>query len=145
MSIWADLQDRCSGEVTRKEDDILIYHKPDKESQTLTEDTYNDFKFKIESNGAYPVVTIFPPNVVSCFAGASVAVLKIDGHFYELSRKVNFGQTKFIYEFNKEKDYVYGEAEKRHWTLPDLIDISKKFIDEIIDSERVFVYDMNKS
>lgn len=147
MSVWADLHSRGIGETSSEEEWSQIYHKRDTERTILVEKEYKDFKYKIVSDGKYPVLSIQAPNNISCFSGYGEIYLKIekDKEDYCIERYVNFGVTKFIYSFNKEGDYVYGKQDGHMYSVQEMETYAEKIIDKIIQCESEFVNDMDKS
>jgi hypothetical protein len=147
MSIWSDIEDRSSGEVHREEEIAQIYYIPEEENSLLEEKKYKDFLYKISTNGYCPTLTIQTQTNISCFSGCGLIYLKIDGKEYPIERNVNFGMTKFIYKFDKEGDYTYGDKDesKQKYTLNNVEAYAEMFINEIIQTEYEFVKNMDKS
>lgn len=141
MSTWGDLRRRSSGEQITKEDFAQIYHDNDsakKPVETIEEKDYKGYHYMILSFGNYPILDIRVKSSISVFSGHNLVVLKFDdGSRYELDRMfLNGNETKFLYEFNKYGDFIYGGDESGHkYSIQEVEKYAEMFIDKIIESE----------
>lgn len=142
MSVWGDLRRRSSGEVLSREDIGIFYYDNDsakKSIDVIEEKEYKSFSYMICSNGDYPILDIRTEGYgLSVFSSYNLVILKFpDGEKYELNRSIIDEKiTKYIYEFNKDGDYIYSEDNDGHkYTVKEVRQYAEKFIDKILQCE----------
>lgn len=142
MTTWGDMRKKSAGETISKEDFIRIYHDNDsakKPLETIEEKDYKGYHYMILSFGDYPILDIRVKSPISIFSGHNLVVLKFDdGSRYELDRIfLNVNETKFLYQFNKDGDFIYGGDESGHkYSVQEVEKYAEMFIDKIIDCEK---------
>jgi hypothetical protein len=146
MSAWDDIRERGGGDQVRKEDIAVFYYDNDsakKPLETIEEKDYKGYHYMILTFGCYPILDIRVKSQISIFSGYNLVILKFDdGSRYELDRFfLNGNETKFLYEFNKDGDYVNNNSYKRctdeghKYTVREIESYAEKFIDKIIECE----------
>lgn len=147
MGVWGGMLNRSTGDALSKEEITKIYYDNDSKKKpivTVEEDEYRGYKFMICTFGDYPILDIrVKSEKISIFSGYSLVVLKCDnGKHYELDRMTLSGdETKFIYEFNKDGDYIHSSSydrcteEGHKYSVQEVERYAKMFIDKIIENE----------
>lgn len=143
MSTWGDMIKRAEGENIKDEEFSLIYYDNDsakKPIETVKEGKYKSFNYTICTAGDYPILDIRTDGYgLSVFSGYNLVVLKFpDGKWFELDRSVlNKEVTKYLYEFNKEGDYIHSKRNEdgHKYTVQEVEKYAEMFIDKIIQCE----------
>ena len=147
MTAWGDMMKRGAGEGIRGEDFSQIYYDNDsakKPIEVVEEKEYKSFSYFICTNGDYPILDIRTDGYgISVFSGYSMVVLEFpDIGSYELKRELlNGNETKYLYEFNKNGDYIHNtenqtkDGDGHKYTVKELEEYAEKFIDRIIECE----------
>jgi len=140
MSLWTDLQNKSIGKNIRKEDLADIYY-PDGEGKiTLKSGEYRSAEYKIITDGLAPGVYIkFNKRTLAPFVGTSIIILNLNNKEYRLFNDANLHNTSIVYVFDKPGDYVTNQQEGKKYTVNELENISKQFIDELIKCENEFI------
>jgi hypothetical protein len=141
MSFWGDVHKRSRGDEIRKEEFARIYfdcNSPKREVIIADEGDYEGYHYTVSTAGDYPVVCIETESKISFFSGADIARLKLDDKEYDLYRHQMNGTTRFCYDFNKEGDYVHNQADGHVYTVNEVVDYAKQFIDKIINCDHDF-------
>ena len=145
MSVWGNILDRGAGETIRKENFTVIYYDNDTSKKpivTVEEKEYEDFRYMVLTTGDYPILDIRTKTGISVFSGYNRVILKFeDGVRFELDRIVVNGETKFLYEFNKEGDYNHSKPSEggQKYSLQKLEIYAEMFIDKIIECEKKLI------
>ena len=142
MSIWGDMRRKSSGDAITKEDFSLIYYDNDSAKKplvTLEEKEYKGYKYMIITCGDFPILDIrVSGHGISVFSGHNLVILKFDdGRQFELDRiLLNGNETKYVYDFNKDGDYIYSKDNDGHkYTVKEVRQYAEKFIDKILQCE----------
>lgn len=150
MSAWGDMMKRGAGENIRGEDFSQIYYDNDSAKKPIVvveEKEYKDYQYKILTTGDYPSLDIrVRSENTEVFGGYSLVVLKFPDKSYELDRMINPspGQVRYVYTFNKDGDYIHNtenqskDGEGHKYTVQELEEYAKKFIDKIIQCDVEF-------
>lgn len=147
MSIWGDMRRKSSGDVITKEDFSLIYYDNDSAKKplvTLEEKEYKGYKYMVITCGDFPILDIrVSGHGISVFSGHNLVILKFDdGRQFELDRiLLNGNETKYVYDFNKDGDYIHSSAydrcteEGHKYSVQEVEKYAEMFIDKLIESE----------
>ena len=145
MSLWAEIQNQAAGNL--KDEELALIYKYNEETeypQMLDSGEYKNCKYTVNTNGYYPFIEIkMDPKFdrFSKFAGAGSVVFGSGKDKVEISRRFESGVgTFFTYAFNKEGDYSGGENGGRKYSIQEMMDIAKKFIDIILETELDITY-----
>ena len=139
MSIWSDIEDRSSGDIIRGEDFHQVYPGNLPEKNLIEDDKYKDQEYMIFTNGSYPYIIVNIDRLLSAFAGAGI--VKIDdknGNEMTLKRKFGGQLSRYIFELNRDEDFVLDDHNGKIYTLDVLRDIAKDIIDQILKYEDDF-------
>ena len=147
MSVWGKILDRGAGESISKEEFTRVYYDNDNAKKplvTLEENEYKGYKYMILTAGDYPILDIrVKDNGISVFSGHNLVILKFDdGQRFELDRfLLNGNETKYLYEFNKDGDYIHSSSydrcteEGHKYSVQEVNEYAKMFINKLIECE----------
>lgn len=145
MSVFDDIIQRSKTGISRTEDYAKIYFSPPdyKDITVLADEDYKDFHFVIETCGTSPRTRIlYKDDGISIHAGESdITLPDRNGENKKLHRKYRV----VSYTYNKEGDCINNiKGHSGHkYTLKELLDDAKAFIDALIDQESKITDYMN--
>jgi hypothetical protein len=136
MSLWADLEDRSSGDTVRSEDFGKVYSGDIPDKNLLEDGKYKDQTYMIFTNGKYPYIVISIDRSLSVFAGAGIVKIDDkDGNMLSLKRSFDREHSKYTLELNGDGDFILGDHKGKVYTVETLQDIAKDIIDQILKYE----------
>ena len=127
MSLWADLEDRSSGDIVRSEDFGKVYPGDIPDENLLEDGEYKNQTYMIFTNGKYPYIVISIDRSLSVFAGAGV--VKIDdknGNMLSLKRSFDREHSKYTLELNGDGDFILGDHKGKVYNYEILCDGSRR-------------------
>ena len=132
MSIWSDMEDRSAGISLSKEDYNLLYGGG--VLKQIHKDTYRNMNYEIIAR-KFPCIEIISKLDISIFSGSKHIILCDEKKTYELERDYMFNSVHFLYECNKEGDYIPDVQDGHLYSLDELKSLAEKLIDLILKAE----------
>lgn len=145
MGIIRDIAKRDLTGETRKEESCLLYSYDINVGIDIESGEYKNMRWAIGTCGECPYVCIDCPALPSVFAGMSQVCLPdrnkkmLNVSRMLLSISLCQSEVKFIYTYCHDGDYTMSKHSGHKYTLKELKDDIKSFIDYITEKETEFL------